>query len=62
MIDKEYYTVVFRGDGKEMAKKLFDIIEPYGEVVSVSLGDALTENERLEKEIKSLRSFNCNNS
>lgn len=48
MIEK-YYTVVFEGDGREMAKHLFQEIAPYGKVIGVCIGNEMEEADKLRE-------------
>lgn len=50
MTSPEYYTVVFKGDGRALAKKLYETVEPYGEVVAIAVGNALDEEPVAAKE------------
>jgi hypothetical protein len=54
--DFGYFTLVFKGDLREMELNPFKIETPYGLPVAASMGDALDEIEALIAQIESLSS------
>ncbi len=45
----EFYTVVFKGDGRALAKKLYETVEPFGEVIAIAVGNALDDEPATAK-------------
>lgn len=52
----EYVTLVFKADVRSHSVNPLKIETPYGTPTAVSLGDLMTENERLRRRIAELKS------
>lgn len=47
--NEQFYTVVFKGDVRSMSSNLFKLVTPFGEVVSIGVGDAFSELDELRE-------------
>lgn len=55
----KFFTVVFRGDVRTIGKSLFRVVEPFGEIVAISVGDRLEELDRLlDQNVGQIRASN----
>jgi hypothetical protein len=50
---EEFYTVCFKGNPREMAKNLFQIVSPFGEVVAIGIGNEFEASDALREQLKS---------
>lgn len=55
MRDPAFYTVVFRGDVREIRDNLFKVVSPFGEVIAIAIGDLIEEVDRLEAEAEAAK-------
>lgn len=49
--ERDYFTVVFKGDIRKVGGNIFQIENPFGEVVASGYGHAFREIERLEDQL-----------
>lgn len=50
--NEKFYTVVFKGDVRSMGGNLFKIVSPFGDVVSICVGDALEQLDDLRDKLE----------
>lgn len=53
------YTVVFRGEIRDLDKNPFHIVSPFGDVVACGVGNEFSHADDLEEQIEALRAENA---